>query len=270
MALFRCDFLVWPIMYFVYPDWYENRRRIQSCFLRNQSHDTVSRFQTVFSKQFALVLVSHRKRLIIFHLTLPNNKNSQHNLTMVMMKPVTQISMIHNPTIGSSDVLLGRGGATNNHIGNRRFRTVVADHQAEYLSSKKKEKVLISKRIVAIIKSKGGRFLKRDTTGIWVEVPEKRAIEKTSQALREGLDVRNHTVRPKKQVRRFTSEETKEVPNSVVPGWVMPSSSVQQVPAVIPALMGLQGLGKQQPIGKSFYQRPLPTQPAGQGGFYQV
>lgn len=36
----------------------------------------------------------------------------------------------------------------------------------------------------------------------WVAISDKKAQEKTSQALREGLDVRNHKVRPSKQIRR--------------------------------------------------------------------
>jgi hypothetical protein len=52
-----------------------------------------------------------------------------------------------------------------------------------------------------MIQSKGGRFLKRDAANTWVEVPDKRAQEKTSQALREGLDVRNNKIRPSKMTK---------------------------------------------------------------------
>ena len=90
-----------------------------------------------------------------------------------------------------NDVLLGRGGSTNKHSGNQRYRTIVADHQPEYLLAKKKDKVLIARRIVALVQASGGQFLKfHNSTGNWQPVPDKRAQEKTSQALREGLDVR--------------------------------------------------------------------------------
>ena len=111
--------------------------------------------------------------------------------------------LLHQDTIGIDDVLLGRGGRTNSHIGNKRYRTIVADYQSEYLEARKKDKILIARRIVALVKERGGRFLKQGPTDqTWMEVPDKRATEKTSQALREGLDVRNKTIRPHKMIRR--------------------------------------------------------------------
>lgn len=93
----------------------------------------------------------------------------------------------------ANDVLFGRGGATNNHSGNKKFRTVVAEHQPEYLGARKRDKAAIARRIVRIVRSRGGRFLRRDEgTGTWTEVGDKKATEKTSQALREGLDVRHN------------------------------------------------------------------------------
>lgn len=90
------------------------------------------------------------------------------------------------------DVLCGRGGATNNHEGNRRFRAVVAEHQRDYLVARKKDKAAIARQIVKIIQNRGGRFLQKNgTTGLWEPITDKKATEKTSQALREGLDVRN-------------------------------------------------------------------------------
>lgn len=93
----------------------------------------------------------------------------------------------YQPT--AQDVLCGRGGATNNHEGNRAFRSIVASHQREYLSAKKKEKAAIARRIVSIVQDNGGRFLRKNGS-TWEEVSDKKATEKTSQALREGLDVR--------------------------------------------------------------------------------
>ena len=107
---------------------------------------------------------------------IQNNKNNASN----------------DESIGLNDVLLGRGGATNGHVGNRKFRTIVSDHQAAYLSARKPEKVLIARQIVSVVRNNGGRFLRRcEDSESWIEVTPKRAQEKTSQALREGLDVRN-------------------------------------------------------------------------------
>ena len=89
------------------------------------------------------------------------------------------------------DVLLGRGGGTNTQEGNRRFRTLVTDFQPTYLMAKRKEKPLLARSIVLIIRKRGGRFLKKDDhTGRLHEVGDEKAEAKTSQALREGLDVR--------------------------------------------------------------------------------
>jgi hypothetical protein len=98
------------------------------------------------------------------------------------------------------DVLLGRGGAANNHLGNRLFRSIVLHYQVEYLQSKKLEKVNVARKVVSIIHSEGGRFLKRNgKDDAWEEVDLKKAQEKTSQALREGLDVRHSQIRLQKK-----------------------------------------------------------------------
>lgn len=114
-------------------------------------------------------------------------------------------------SIGVHDVLSGRGGATNNHPGNKLFRSIVSEHMPEYLVAKKKEKAVIARRIVNQIKGEGGRFLKRaashphlaaSSSDQWVELTDRKATDKTSQALREGLDVRHKTYRPEKMARR--------------------------------------------------------------------
>lgn len=118
-------------------------------------------------------------------------------------------------------LLVGRGGATNNHPGNRHFREQVAIHQQEYLTARKKEKIGIARRIVAIIQSYGGRFLKRTKTDEWVEVDDKRAQEKTSQALREGLDVRNKQVRALSKLAKKAKDSVTN--KTVIPGKVVVS-----------------------------------------------
>jgi hypothetical protein len=141
--------------------------------------------------------------------------------------------------IGPNDVLCGRGGATNNHEGNRLFRAIVVDHQTEYLIARKMEKAIIAKQILEAVHSNGGRFLKRDKSAhSWIEVPRKQAIAKTSQALREGLDVRNRTVRSNKSrhedsisTERNLTYQHRET-TKIVTGRVAPGS---------PALVSLSG-----------------------------
>lgn len=135
-------------------------------------------------------------------------------------------------SISEYDVLCGRGGATNTHVGNNRFRSVVAEYQEEYLDARKKEKALISKRVVQRINQYGGRFLKRDANSdMWVEVPPKKALLKTGQALREGLDVRHKTVRPEKMPRRSgdSSSESPRKRTRLVHGKVVHSPPLSSV-----------------------------------------
>jgi hypothetical protein len=67
----------------------------------------------------------------------------------------------------------------------------VQDFQPIYLLARRKEKPLLARTIVLIIRKRGGRFLKKDDeTGELYEVGDAKAEAKTSQALREGLDVR--------------------------------------------------------------------------------
>jgi hypothetical protein len=84
------------------------------------------------------------------------------------------------------DVLLGRGGLTNQHTGNKRFRTIVLEYQPEYLGLRSRaKKSRISKSIVERINNSGGRFLK-EVDGVWTEVSFDVAAKKASQALREN------------------------------------------------------------------------------------
>jgi len=94
-------------------------------------------------------------------------------------------------SVGPHDVLCGRGGLTNHNPGNIAFRVIVNSYREPYLKAKKLEKSVIAHNIIAAVKKQGGRFLMRSKDGVgWTEVPEKKAQQKTSQALREGLDVR--------------------------------------------------------------------------------
>ena len=87
------------------------------------------------------------------------------------------------------DVLCGRGGGTNNHTGNERFRILVHNKKRTYLNSSKREKPLVSKSIVDEIRNMNppGRFLSKcEKTQMWYDIGDQKAREKTSQALREG------------------------------------------------------------------------------------
>uniref|UniRef100_A0A7S2A7E7 DUF6824 domain-containing protein n=1 Tax=Trieres chinensis TaxID=1514140 RepID=A0A7S2A7E7_TRICV len=129
-------------------------------------------------------------------------------------KPTTKAPTheIENPQFSDQDVLCGRGGATNNHPGNRYFRKLVQESREEYFLAKKTIKGQISLRIVATICAQGGRFLKKNKcNGEWCDIGEKQATAKTSQALREGLEV-------KKRRAFMVSQGAAEYSESTQPG----------------------------------------------------
>lgn len=85
------------------------------------------------------------------------------------------------------DVLLGRGGGTNNHPGNIRYRDEVEKVKPMYFScNTKNEKKEVSELLVAYVEDYGGRFLIKDReTNEWILATAKQARKKASQALRE-------------------------------------------------------------------------------------
>lgn len=114
--------------------------------------------------------------------------------------------------VSCKDVVLGRGSGTQNHCGNVTYRKLVylnkvssslyacscvnknethSPHdishanQELYATSSKFDKLKISKAIVAAIRKFGGRFLQAGDNGN-LDIGDKRAWDKTSQALREG------------------------------------------------------------------------------------
>ena len=101
-------------------------------------------------------------------------------------KVVPEVKEYVEPT--EKDVLLGRGGRSNNHAGNKRYRAEVQNLKSWYMStSDKDEKTDLSQCLVDYIHSYEGRFLEKDGTG-WYIVPNIVARRKASQALREDND----------------------------------------------------------------------------------
>ena len=103
--------------------------------------------------------------------------------------------------INNNDIICGRRGVALRHPGNIAYRKIVNMNKELYAICLKNEKLNVSKSVVAAMRDIGGRFLERedgktsndldeyDEDGkpiIWRDIGDKRAIEKTSQALREG------------------------------------------------------------------------------------
>ncbi len=84
------------------------------------------------------------------------------------------------------DVLSGRGAGVNHHPGNAYFRKLIQTQKLSYINANPPEKKKIIYAIVSTIRSKSGRFLKRDTSsGLWKCLTLDEAKKKTGQALRE-------------------------------------------------------------------------------------
>jgi len=86
------------------------------------------------------------------------------------------------------DVLMGRGGKSNHHKGNIRYRDEIERLQEQYKKTDDKdEKTSISEQLVTYVKSYGGNFLEKDENG-WYVIDDVVARRKVSQALREDKD----------------------------------------------------------------------------------
>jgi hypothetical protein len=86
------------------------------------------------------------------------------------------------------DVLAGRGNNVNSSPGNKFFRELVKAVRVNYVATPKQQKPLFSQHIFFTIQSLNppGRFLKKCSDNLYHDVGDKKAIEKTRQALREG------------------------------------------------------------------------------------
>ena len=134
--------------------------------------------------------------------------------------------------IQATDIMCGRGGAANKH--NAHFRGLVDQYKPGYLKAKKNEKREIAKGIVEHIHRQGGRFLKKMDEnapggGYWVELDITRSIEKTLQALREGLEVRKGAEDEDNPVKRKgTKDPSLLQQQQVLPASSSPSKKVKQ------------------------------------------
>ena len=91
--------------------------------------------------------------------------------------------------VSVQDVLCGRGGLTNQHSGNEWYRRLIRSNRALYRSCPKHTKLLVAKAIVQAVQKQEppGRFLEmfQKESGVWKPITYRRAVDKTSQALRE-------------------------------------------------------------------------------------
>ena len=80
------------------------------------------------------------------------------------------------------DVLGGRGGGINKHVGNVLFREETRELKTIYKhESSRTEKHEMSKALVKRVKGYGGRFLKKGSDGLWHDMAERDAQKKACQ-----------------------------------------------------------------------------------------
>jgi hypothetical protein len=89
--------------------------------------------------------------------------------------------MIYVPM--SRDVLFGKGTPVQNHLGNKKFRALIADCQKSYEKANNGEKTILVQDIVDIVIQSSGMFLKPDGE-IWFPVENDAARRKVSTAFR--------------------------------------------------------------------------------------
>jgi hypothetical protein len=117
------------------------------------------------------------------------------------------VRLIEDSEITKHDVLLGRGGRTNHHEGNKKYLQYKLVLQAQYFRANKEGKTRISQQLVQMVHDQKGRFLKQaepdmikrahgafrrrknfddsDDDQVWYEVDLLTARKKASQTLRE-------------------------------------------------------------------------------------
>ena len=97
--------------------------------------------------------------------------------------------------LNKNDVLCGRGGRINSHVGNVQFRSIIQSKKSNYLvQDTSAGKTTIVAGIVNTIHAQNpaaGRFLQQDKkTRLWFEIGDAKAYTKTGQGLREGAPAR--------------------------------------------------------------------------------
>lgn len=95
---------------------------------------------------------------------------------------------VSNPA--QTDILMGRGGKSNHHPGNKRYREEILNFKKTYSQlTSKEDKTELSRHVVDFVHKYKGRFLALDkTVNRWYEITDAVARRKVSQALREDVD----------------------------------------------------------------------------------
>jgi hypothetical protein len=92
--------------------------------------------------------------------TVANDNQRQCVPPPAVRRPGDRPSYVTEPS--DNDILLGRGKACINYIGNQRYRALVRTRKEEYVNCVRTySKELIAREILAEISQRGGRFLQQ-------------------------------------------------------------------------------------------------------------
>lgn len=119
-----------------------------------------------------------------------------HRGNLAFLRPATGSSqsypMVGIDYPGGNDVMLGRGGGTNTHMGYISFCQLVQEHKRGYITECKMEKPKVAMLVVQPWRALDppGRFLAKSDLSMgddsyWHDVGDKEARKKASQCLRE-------------------------------------------------------------------------------------
>ena len=122
--------------------------------------------------------------------------------------------------VNRSPVIFGKGNIC--HIGNLRFHRIIDKHHEEYDAAKKrKEKTELARKIINLVKQKGGRFLKQQDSGGsegsgkivpnrgWVIVGDDVAHEKVKHRFRQVRYLQNqHKAKKKKAMDAMVARQS--------------------------------------------------------------
>jgi len=117
-----------------------------------------------------------------------------------------------------NDILMGRGGKNNQHVGNEKLRSLARLESKKYRMASKSGKSCISRNLVQLVRcmSPPGRFLKKNsTTGIWEDVGDNVAREKASQALRDAVSILIHPSPDESSQVKIDPKEDKKFDNLI-------------------------------------------------------
>ena len=158
--------------------------------------------------------------------------------------------------VTANDIICGRKGVALKHPGNLAYRKIVGMNKEAYATCLKNEKLRISQSIVAAMREIGGRFIERidgkvsssldekDDDGNLVayrDIGDRRAVEKTSQALREGQPKLLRKLAEKSSkalVSTRTTPITQDLPSQALPA-LPPLPPLEPSPEEAPAVRTL-------------------------------